>query len=110
MGTKPLEESDLLELSRYVGGNWEHLAYTLDISKTDIDCIKVDYRYSVQDQIFRMLLDWKQSAEKKVTIEDFLNKTGHTTEEQKTKKIKVNMEKLERLIKRIGLCIINFIL
>lgn len=103
MSAKSLKESDLKEMSHYVGGSWEPLAEALGISKEDVDCIKVDYRYNIQDQIFRMLLDWKQSADKPVTMNDFLNKVESYTPDQKSKKIKLKMEKLKLLAEKIGL-------
>lgn len=56
---KPTEE-DLLELASALSSNWEMLGPALGISTTQIDQIKQTYSGNTRDQIYNMLLLWKE--------------------------------------------------
>ena len=59
-----LEEADLVEISNCIGAfGWEMLAAALEVPQTEVETIKLDYRYSSREQIYHMLVYWRRNAQ-----------------------------------------------
>ncbi|KAJ8050433.1 Receptor-interacting serine/threonine-protein kinase 1 [Holothuria leucospilota] len=57
----PVPNSILLDLSRKITGEWKNIARCLELSEGTINHISVDQSNNVQEQIYQMLVSWKQS-------------------------------------------------
>lgn len=57
----PVPIGILLDLSRKITGEWKNIARCLELSEGTINHISVDQSNNVQEQIYQMLVSWKQS-------------------------------------------------
>ena len=69
-----LTDKNLVDISNSIGHGWESLAVCLKISQAQIEQIKTDHRESMQQQIYYMLLKWRNTETCNATLTSLLDK------------------------------------
>ncbi|XP_035693897.1 uncharacterized protein LOC118428040 [Branchiostoma floridae] len=67
-------EKELQKLAKNLGAEWESLAIYLDMKKADVDKFKADNPYQTEQQIFSMLVRWKETQGTRATKEQLKEK------------------------------------
>ena len=60
-------------LSEHIGTDWKALARALELSRTDIDAIEYENRFSLKDQIYEFFYKWKQREGKNASIQKLVS-------------------------------------
>ena len=68
-----LTDKNLVDISKFIGNGWESLAVCLKISQAQIEQIKADHRESMQQQIYYMLLKWRNTETCNATLTSLLD-------------------------------------
>ena len=68
-----LTDKNLIDISKCIGNGWESLAVCLKISQAQIEHIKADHRESMQQQIYYMLLKWRNTETCNATLTSLLD-------------------------------------
>ncbi|XP_038061122.1 uncharacterized protein LOC119731909 [Patiria miniata] len=63
---QPMSDIHFRQIAKDIGNEWKQLASYLGIRKEEVDKIEIDHRQSVNEQIFQMLVLWRQKRGNKV--------------------------------------------
>eukprot|EP00058_Branchiostoma_floridae_P007479 XP_002592967.1 hypothetical protein BRAFLDRAFT_65551 [Branchiostoma floridae] len=85
-------EKELQKLAKNLGAEWESLAIYLDMKKADVDKFKADNPYQTEQQIFSMLVRWKETQGTRATKEQL---------KEKLREAGVEEEKFERVLTKV---------
>lgn len=69
---RPPTDKELLLVSKHIGADFELLGVSLGLTSAQIDHIRMNHSFSVQTQIFQMLIAWKNKEGRQATVRKFL--------------------------------------
>ncbi|XP_071805747.1 uncharacterized protein [Asterias amurensis] len=72
--TSGIGEKKLGDLAEHIGKDWKRLGTTLGIKVAKIDTFQLDYPNDLNQQVFRMLLDWSRGQPNQEAAKDGLKK------------------------------------
>ena len=63
----------LNHVARYIGRGWQQLGIHLDLTQHELFVIQANNPYDVQNQIYQMLVKWKEKKGQKATQKALIN-------------------------------------
>lgn len=69
---RPPTEKELVEVSKHIGAGFELLGAYLGINSIKIQQIMMNNSFSVETQIFKILVAWKQKEGRQATVRKLL--------------------------------------
>lgn len=69
---RPITDRELLLVSKHIGAGFELLGVSLGLTSTQIEHIRMNHSFSVQTQIFQMLIAWRNKEGRQATVRKFL--------------------------------------
>lgn len=69
---RPPTDKELLLVSKHIGADFELLGVSLGLTNPQIEHIRMNHSFSVQTQIFQMLIAWKNKEGRQATVWKFL--------------------------------------
>ena len=67
-------DKNLADISNNIGTGWEYLAACLNVPHIAVEHIKVDHKQSTQQQIYNMLLKWRNNEGCNATMTSLFDK------------------------------------
>lgn len=89
---RPPTDKELLLVSKHIGADFQLLGVGLGLTNAKIEQIRMNHSFSVQTQIFQMLIAWRNKEGREATVKKFLEAVNDSS-------INVDGEELERIFK-----------
>lgn len=87
---RPPTDKELLSVSKLIGADFQLLGVGLGLTNAQIEQIRMNHSFSVQTQIFQMLIAWRNKEGREATVKKFLEAVNDSY-------IDVDCEELERI-------------